>query len=229
MKDVSISPGKLANATSCLKTQDRFLWRYGVVTTIFCLWVVLWFVLDDIYNLWLLIFLPILIPAIFVVVYLFIAFLSSIIRDQQRRLSSVGAGAFGGVFIVVLATFLVNQLGFTTDYARFLSQRDVLTAHFAKLKNATQPPHFSVLNIKSGFVAVSSVTVVAYDPSRQMLLPPKQRSQDWTQRASLDWDIHARVGTLNGNHVFYSRDMDEYRQHVSVRHLEGDFYAVTLE
>jgi hypothetical protein len=124
---------------------------------------------------------------------------------------------------------LFNHLGFTPDYALFLWRRSDFRSWVAEFEGEGRPPYFRILHLNGFFLVPDIITVIAYDPSRQVMLPPRGRSKDWVQRAAADWNIHVGITSWDTDYMFQPREAGEFWRHVGIRRLEGDFYAVKLE
>ena len=160
-----------------------------------------------------------------VCIYFFIAFLNAAVNFFPWRCVSVIAGPASAWLLFSLFT----HLGFTPDYALFIWKRGDFRSWVAESESKSQPPYFRILHLNGLFLVPDTITVVAYDPSRQVLLPPQERSKDWIRRATADWDIHVSITNWDENYMFQPREAGEFWKHVEIRRLEDDFYAVTLE
>ncbi|HEY0202532.1 MAG TPA: hypothetical protein VGC15_00085 [Acetobacteraceae bacterium] len=205
--------------------RDGFRLRYGLVLALlfllqeFCNFFGLAFPLN---GLNLLVVLPFFMG---VCIYFFIAFLNGAVNFLPWRCVSVIAGPASAWLLFSLFA----HLGFTPDYALFIWRRGDFTSWVAEFESKTQPPYFRILHLDGLFLVPDTITVVAYDPSRQVLLLPQERSKDWIRRATADWNIHVSITNWDENYMFQPREAGEFWQHVGIRRLKDDFYTITVK
>jgi hypothetical protein len=206
---------------------DGFYKRYSVITGVFLLWSTAIFVLDDIYDLFIFGPLLILVTAAPVGLYLLVSFLVNLVGGYGIRAASV----LGGVILATVVWFVAIVLpwsgGLNADYFSFLLGKQKYLADLSA-SDRTQPPRFWGIKSRGMFMNIMSMTVLAYDPSGQIMLKPHQRSEDWIDRARPRWPMIATYAPYNGYTVFDARTAEDYESHVSVRSFGDGFYLMTL-
>jgi hypothetical protein len=111
--------------------------------------------------------------------------------------------------------------GFTPNYFTFLERRSEYMSRITAVQGKEDPPFVWVLRTTS-----YSTTMVVYDPSRQLLLAPSRRSDDWVQRLAKNG---FSSGPPHGEEFLHSRSAAEYRAHVTIQNTQGDFFTLKLE
>jgi len=219
VENTPASPWDVKPASVAVGEQNGYSWRYAVVTLVFLLWAAFLSAVDEFNGSWFTVRLLTNIPALCILIYLLAALVSSILKAHFAKSISV---IFGPPVTLLIFSIVINVLdnaGLTAERARFLWEQEKLLAQILSEKGEGQ-------NVRSWFwktegiaFAPHSETILLYDPSGQVLLLPNQRSEEWVQSMR-------KLGN-NDRYILSPRDVDEYKEYVSIKKMSGDFYLVT--
>lgn len=152
-------------------------------------------------------------------VYFLVIVAVSVYRLQWRRLLSmlIVPGVAIGLFQAQLYT------GFTPDYGRLLLGRSRYLDQVQQIKGSDAAFYAWPWDRTGGVASTPTRTLLIYDETDQLLLPPDARSTDWKRRAlsfrSADYlDLRSFVDPTRCSHGDTAP---------SIRRLDKHFYLVT--